>query len=166
MLERARSPSRRFRLQVGLVELDVEGAVPEWLEGDLYRTGPGLTRGYTHFFDGLAMLVNFRFDGGKISWQQRFVQSEDYAQYRAAGAPQFPAFGFNPGPIQSIKKAMIDQLGLGTGMLFTCKVSPPRWATAFISPKHAAPHAVHGLSRTSDQRSRVAPCVRSPCRTV
>lgn len=93
----------------------MEGAIPEWLEGDLYRTGPGITRGYTHYFDGLAMLVNFRFAGGRVSWQQRFVESEDYAQYRRTGTPQFPAFGFNPGPLQSIRKAMINRLGLGIG---------------------------------------------------
>jgi hypothetical protein len=104
-------------MQIGLVELEVQGSIPEWLEGDFYRTGPGLTGGYVHWFDGLGMLVNFRFSkNGRVSWQQRFLDTADYRMYREAGnQPQLTAFKFSPGAFKSIIDAMKDLLGLGHG---------------------------------------------------
>lgn len=110
-------------MQVGVTELEVQGSVPEWLEGDFYRTGPGLTGGYIHWFDGLAMLVNFRFSGeGRVFWQQRFLDTEDYRQYRAAGnKPQMMAFKYTPGVFKATVDAIKDILGLGSGASSPCE---------------------------------------------
>jgi carotenoid cleavage dioxygenase-like enzyme len=104
-------------MQIGVTELEVQGKVPEWLEGDFYRTGPGLLAGYTHWFDGMAMLVNFRFSGGgKVLWQQRFLDSADYRMYREAGnKPQLQAFKYTPGVFKASMDAIKDLLGLGIG---------------------------------------------------
>jgi carotenoid cleavage dioxygenase-like enzyme len=42
-----------------------------------------------HYFDGLAMLVHFRFEGGGVAWQQRFLDTMDYRAWRETGAPRF-----------------------------------------------------------------------------
>ena len=106
-------------MQVGVTELEVRGSLPKWLEGDFYRTGPGLNAGYTHWFDGLGMLVNFRFSGdGKVHWQQRFLDTEDYRMYRAAGnKPQLMGFKWTPGVFKATTDAIKDLLGLGTGVV-------------------------------------------------
>lgn len=104
--------------QIGVTELEVEGSVPTWLAGDFYRTGPGLLKGYEHWFDGLGMLVNFRFvEGGKVFWQQRFLDSNDYRLYREAGnEPQLTAFKWSPGVVKALTDAIKHNLGLGHGV--------------------------------------------------
>jgi carotenoid cleavage dioxygenase-like enzyme len=79
-------------MQIGLTPLIVEGSLPEWLEGDFYRTGPGAYKGVKHYFDGLAMLVNFRFErGGRVSWQQRFLDTAEFRSWRETGKLKFSA---------------------------------------------------------------------------
>jgi carotenoid cleavage dioxygenase-like enzyme len=106
-------------MQVGVKELEVQGTIPKWLEGDYYRAGPGLNDGYTHWFDGMGMLVNFRFvEGGKVFWQQRFLDTADYRMYRAAGnKPQLQAFKWSPGMFKAATDAIKDLLGFGTGSI-------------------------------------------------
>src|SRR2546425_763787 len=62
--------------------LRVGGSLPEWLTGPLLRTGPAKfevgARSYRHWFDGLAMLHRFSFDGSTVSYANRFVQSRAY----------------------------------------------------------------------------------------
>ena len=42
-----------------------------WLSGLLLRNGPGTYKGKKHLFDGYAMLVKFRIDGGAVHVSNR-----------------------------------------------------------------------------------------------
>ena len=59
-----------------------QGCPPPWLKGVLLRTGPAKfevgAAAYRHWFDGLAMLHRFGFDGSRIRYANRFLQSESY----------------------------------------------------------------------------------------
>jgi len=61
--------------------LDVEGDLPGWLSGTLIRNGPGAFElggsAVDHWFDGLAMLHAFTFDGG-VRYRNRFLRTEAY----------------------------------------------------------------------------------------
>ena len=45
------------------------GTIPQWLNGQLIRNGPGLFEvgdtKYSHFFDGLSLLHSFTINQGK-----------------------------------------------------------------------------------------------------
>mgnify|MGYP006273186835 FL=1 len=65
----------------------VEGSIPDWLAGTLIRNGPGLfavgaTR-VNHWFDGLAMLRRYTFDDSGLSYSNRFLRSDAYADAQA-----------------------------------------------------------------------------------
>ena len=68
------------------VSLSVEGHFPDWLRGRYIANGPGaFEAGDTdlrHWFDALAMLRSFTFDGG-VRYSNRFVRSEDFQIGRA-----------------------------------------------------------------------------------
>jgi beta,beta-carotene 9',10'-dioxygenase len=61
-----------------LGSLPVEGELPSWLRGSLLRTGPARfevgERPFRHWFDGLAMLHRFSFDGGRVSYANRYLR--------------------------------------------------------------------------------------------
>lgn len=63
-------------------DLPVEGAIPAWLDGALYRNGPARwTVGDAeadHWFDGLAHLAKFAFDDGAVRYTNRFPRTEAY----------------------------------------------------------------------------------------
>lgn len=58
----------------------VEGAVPDWLAGDLLRTCPAVFRQGAwqarHWFDALGMLYQFRVGAGAVSYRQRLMETE------------------------------------------------------------------------------------------
>ncbi len=79
-------------------ELPVEGSLPPWLSGSLVRNGPGaFTAGgndIDHWFDGLAMLHRFSFDGtDRVGYRNRFLRSEAYERAQAGE----PLTGFATG---------------------------------------------------------------------
>lgn len=92
--------------------LDIEGELPDWLSGILFRNGPGLfevgDRTLTHWFDGLALLRRFRFEDGSIEYASRFLRSEAYLAARR-GDLAFREFGTTP-PL-----SLSDRLGALTG---------------------------------------------------
>lgn len=61
----------------------VEGAIPDWLSGALIRNGPGRFEAgderVNHWFDGLAMLRRYAFEGGELTYANRFLRTEAYA---------------------------------------------------------------------------------------
>jgi carotenoid cleavage dioxygenase-like enzyme len=81
-------------------ELPVQGKVPEWLSGRLLRTGPAQfevgDQRYNHWFDGLAMLHRFGFDGGRVSYCNRFLHSRTFRDNRAASAIRHGEFATEP----------------------------------------------------------------------
>jgi carotenoid cleavage dioxygenase-like enzyme len=65
----------------------VRGSIPGWLSGTLLRNGPGRfevgDRRLTHWFDGLAMLRRYAFDEGTLTYSNRFLRTEAYADATA-----------------------------------------------------------------------------------
>jgi carotenoid cleavage dioxygenase-like enzyme len=63
--------------------LSVEGDLPEWLSGRLIRNGPGSfavgDSSVDHWFDGLAMLQQYTFDGDDaVHYRNRFLRTDAY----------------------------------------------------------------------------------------
>jgi beta,beta-carotene 9',10'-dioxygenase len=63
-------------------ELAWQGTPPPWLNGILLRTGPAKfevgAAAYKHWFDGLAMLHRFAFEGARVHYTSRFLRSGSY----------------------------------------------------------------------------------------
>ncbi|KAL0993793.1 hypothetical protein UPYG_G00114000 [Umbra pygmaea] len=61
---------------------EVCGTIPSWIRGNLLRNGPGKfefgKQHYNHWFDGMAMLHQFKIADGKVSYRSRFLQSDSY----------------------------------------------------------------------------------------
>jgi carotenoid cleavage dioxygenase-like enzyme len=85
-----------------LPAVPVEGRVPRWLEGALLRNGPALfeigEQKYNHWFDGLAMVHGFYFEGGRVSYANRFLRSSAYRAWRRDGVMKYSEFGTDPDP--------------------------------------------------------------------
>ncbi|XP_045412535.1 beta,beta-carotene 9',10'-oxygenase isoform X1 [Lemur catta] len=65
-----------------VISAEVRGRFPEWLKGYLLRIGPGKFEfgkdKYGHWFDGMALLHQFRMTKGKVTYRSKFLQSDSY----------------------------------------------------------------------------------------
>jgi beta,beta-carotene 9',10'-dioxygenase len=117
--------------EVSGVRLAVDGEFPEWLEGALLRTGPARfeagTRGFNHWFDGLAMLHRFGFAGGAVTYTSRYLDSPAYQAVRDTGRIAYSEFATDP-----------------------CRTLFRRVATAFSSPRFGANGNVNVLPLGDD----------------
>ncbi|XP_042034245.1 carotenoid cleavage dioxygenase 8 homolog B, chloroplastic-like [Salvia splendens] len=63
-------------------ELQVQGEIPQWLNGTYLRNGPGLWHigdyNFRHLFDGYATLVRLNFDSGRLMMGHRQIESDAY----------------------------------------------------------------------------------------
>ncbi|KAF5292373.1 hypothetical protein FQA39_LY03407 [Lamprigera yunnana] len=90
------------------IDGEVTGTIPLWLNGALFRNGPGLLKigehEFKHVFDGMALLQRFRIENGKITFQSRFLQSDAYKDNIQANRIVFTDFGTSsvPDPCQTI----------------------------------------------------------------
>lgn len=68
--------------------VDVQGTLPDWLNGVLLRNGPGMYENggasVNHWFDGMAMLHRFEFDGAEdeVRYTSRFLRTDAYEGMR------------------------------------------------------------------------------------
>lgn len=80
--------------------LAITGAVPQWIDGSLIRTGPAKfnvgDEQFRHWFDGLAMLFRFNFASGAVSYTSRFLQSDAFAEASRTNHIASHEFGTNP----------------------------------------------------------------------
>ncbi len=71
-----------LKSEIVLPDLEIQGSMPEWLEGTLVRNGPALFEiendSVTHPFDGLAMLHMFSLKDGKVAYANKFLESNYY----------------------------------------------------------------------------------------
>jgi len=85
--------------EIALDDLPVQGQLPAWLSGRLIRVTPALLEigGKTleHWFDGLAMLNAFSFADGRVSYANRFLETEAYRKARE-GEVGFVSFAADP----------------------------------------------------------------------
>jgi carotenoid cleavage dioxygenase len=84
--------SRPFRTEVDIFDCEVEGKIPDGLEGIFYRVGPDpqypLKAGNIAF-DGEGMVGAFRFKNGKVSFKSRYVKNQRWKAQAAAGERLF-----------------------------------------------------------------------------
>ncbi|WP_131781854.1 carotenoid oxygenase family protein [Legionella gresilensis] len=83
--------------QVTLEELRIHGEVPTWLSGIFISIGPSQfevgSAHFKHWFDGFAMLKKFNFKSGSVSFQNRFLQSQEYIESNKFGKLNANEFG-------------------------------------------------------------------------
>lgn len=84
------------------------GTIPSWLNGSLYRNGPGKfsigDSNFKHWFDGLALLHCFRIKLGRVTYCSKFVKSETFKRNMAANRIVVDEFGTRayPDPCKNI----------------------------------------------------------------
>ncbi|XP_017785265.1 PREDICTED: carotenoid isomerooxygenase [Nicrophorus vespilloides] len=75
----------------------VTGEIPKWLEGSLYRNGPGSIKvgseEFGHLFDGSAHIHRFIINSGNVKYQCRFLRSDVYKRNVEANCIVATEFG-------------------------------------------------------------------------
>ena len=61
----------------------MKGEIPDWLNGDILRLGPGkwdLSKDFTlnHWLDGCALICKFSIEKGKVSFKSKYLESDAY----------------------------------------------------------------------------------------
>jgi beta,beta-carotene 9',10'-dioxygenase len=86
--------------EVRVPALAVSGTVPAWLHGNLVRVTPAQMdferRSVSHWFDGMAMLNRFGFDGGAVSYASAFLDTEARRAALASGGRAISGFATDP----------------------------------------------------------------------
>jgi carotenoid cleavage dioxygenase-like enzyme len=118
-----------------LDELPLTGAIPDWLEGSMLRTGPARfevgERSMRHWFDGQAMLHRFGVAGGRVSYANRFLEGR---AYRAAEAKGDIAYGeFATDPCRSLFKRAQALFAPGSAFTDNDNVNVTRLGERFIA---------------------------------
>ncbi|XP_012865057.1 PREDICTED: beta,beta-carotene 9',10'-oxygenase [Dipodomys ordii] len=79
------------------ISAQVQGHIPKWLHGYLFRVGPGKFEfgkdEYNHWFDGMALLHQFRMEEGSVTYRSKFLQSDTYKANMAANRIVISEFG-------------------------------------------------------------------------
>ena len=94
----------RNQAPVSQRQLKVTGELPNWLNGTFLRNGPGMfyigEDRLNHWFDGLAMLHQFRLAEGEVTYQSKFL--ECHASKEALGSDKLTYSEFATDPCWSI----------------------------------------------------------------
>ncbi|XP_061072522.1 carotenoid-cleaving dioxygenase, mitochondrial-like [Conger conger] len=60
----------------------VRGHIPSWVSGCFLRNGPGKfefgNKSFNHWFDGMALMHQFKIEGGQVTYRSRFLRSRSY----------------------------------------------------------------------------------------
>lgn len=92
----------------GPCDTQIIGQVPVWLEGSLFRNGPGIfTVGESHLrhlFDGFAVLHRFDLHNGKVTYTSRVLDSESWQRSVKANRLVTTQFGTyaHPDPCKAL----------------------------------------------------------------
>jgi beta,beta-carotene 9',10'-dioxygenase len=97
---------RSIDKETSVINLPVKGTIPAWLHGSLFRNGPASYElgnyKLNHWFDGFSLLHKFNIEGGKVSYQSKFLQSPDYKKNISEGKISSRHYGTVVDPCASI----------------------------------------------------------------
>jgi beta,beta-carotene 9',10'-dioxygenase len=89
-----------LRDEVNIASLPLTGQLPAWLTGSLVRVAPAQwdvgERTFNHWFDGFAMLHRFQMSDGKVSYANKFLQTEAYKAARDTHKIEYSEFATDP----------------------------------------------------------------------
>ncbi|KAL3992440.1 solute carrier family 25, member 46 [Sarotherodon galilaeus] len=61
---------------------EIIGTIPEWINGNFLRNGPGKfeigNHKFNHWVDGMALLHQFKISNGQVTYKSRFLSSDSY----------------------------------------------------------------------------------------
>jgi len=87
---------RPFRTELDCVSLEIEGALPEDLEGVMYRVGPDPAWpsrvNEDAFWNGDGMATSFRFHNGEVDLKSRYVRTQKFELERKARKSLFGVY--------------------------------------------------------------------------
>ncbi|XP_072342580.1 carotenoid-cleaving dioxygenase, mitochondrial isoform X2 [Scyliorhinus torazame] len=79
------------------IPVKVKGEIPKWLRGNLLRNGPGKFEfgndKYNHWFDGMALMHQFKIEDGNVTYMSKFLRSETYQTNYANNRIMVSEFG-------------------------------------------------------------------------
>lgn len=89
------------------VNLKVQGTIPKWLEGSLYRNGSGVYKvgstTFRHLFDGFTVVSRWTIRDGNVSFLSSIVETDTYKKAVKYNTIAGSSFGSNfPDPCKSI----------------------------------------------------------------
>ncbi len=88
------------RSEIVVDALPIRGEIPAWLTGSLLRNGPAQwdlqTGSVNHWFDGMAMLHRFAFDGGTVSYRNKLLRGKAATAYERDGKLSYREFASDP----------------------------------------------------------------------
>lgn len=124
--------------EVEIDDLPVEGEIPQWLNGSLFRNGPAKFEigqvSYNHWFDGLAMVHRYAFRDGRIAYRNRFLRTSPYTQMMSSGQLSSGFETVQPTSLGNrILKMTLEMLGHKTGQTYNTNVSVIRLADRFMA---------------------------------
>ena len=62
-------------------ECEIEGTVPAWLQGTIYKQAGGAFSPEFDFLDGLAQIVSFRVENGSVKFTNKYMRTADYERF-------------------------------------------------------------------------------------
>ncbi|EDO36712.1 predicted protein, partial [Nematostella vectensis] len=89
-------------------EASISGNVPAWIKGNLLRNGPGVyeigKEHYNHWFDGLAVLHNYKIEEGKVTYNSRYLRSHAFDEAQSKNGIVYAEFAtpIPPDPCKNI----------------------------------------------------------------
>ncbi|XP_029029081.1 carotenoid-cleaving dioxygenase, mitochondrial isoform X2 [Betta splendens] len=90
------------------ISTQVQGIIPTWINGKFLRNGPGKfefgNTHYNHWFDGMALLHQFRIEHGRVTYMSRFLRSDAYKKNSERNRIMISEFGTlaMPDPCKSL----------------------------------------------------------------
>lgn len=124
--------------EVEIDDLSVEGEIPQWLNGSLFRNGPAKFEvgqaSYDHWFDGQAMVHRYSFHEGRVAYRNRFLRTSPYTQMMATGQLSSGFETVQPTSLGSrILNTTLEMIGYQTGQTYNTNVSVVPLAGKFMA---------------------------------
>ncbi|XP_053307679.1 carotenoid-cleaving dioxygenase, mitochondrial [Spea bombifrons] len=100
------------------VPAKITGTIPTWVNGSLLRNGPGRFEfgndKYRHWFDGMALMHNFKIENGSVTYMSKFLQSDSYTTNKSENRIVISEFGTlaMPDPCKSVFERFMSKFKL------------------------------------------------------